>query len=469
MTLSPNINKSKNTDGTMSSSPTTETMVAHPPTPVSKQKLKLSCDSCASLKVACPKQQPECERCVSKGRRCTYSLACRGKRKQSKLQDPTKTLPSPTERQIWPTPSPLQLPENEDPLASRNPAINNNATIPELPELTTNSTTVHPSNLTDSLSFLTNSLQEALWTPDDHPMTSVESSDSLNPNHPYQEVSMYQCPYNNYFPSYVRPVRWPRQPTPPLFTPASSYMGEGSIGSTPSSGSACSNSPVADIDTAFLINNELPQLHPQPQDNCFTRTYILLHTLKRPSSNVCIFESSDLPSPLLQTNLSESIDKILLNTDKAVEHVTSVLQCSCSSTSSVRCALTLVLSEVISWYETIVRDLNLQQGERFMRDPSPWSNSEDDFVTSPPLSRSNSNGSNISSVVSVPTVSIGDMQLQRGDAKSVLIYLVLSRVRKVRGTVQSLSTDCNISMNGVERLDTVMKEFARLSKGDISL
>lgn len=131
------------------------------------------------------------------------------------------------------------------------------------------------------------------------------------------------------------PSNWPRQPTSPLFTSSSSYVREASDDSTPSSGSTWSYSPTADLEATLFVNNELPRLHPRPQDNCFTRAYILLHTLMQPSSNICVFESADLPSPLFRKPFSESIDQILLNTDKAIEHVDSVMECSCCTTSSV--------------------------------------------------------------------------------------------------------------------------------------
>src|SRR5213080_3223543 len=51
------------------------------------QMLKLSCDVCAKLKIRCPKQQPSCDRCLSKGLRCVYSSARRyGKRKRDEKE-----------------------------------------------------------------------------------------------------------------------------------------------------------------------------------------------------------------------------------------------------------------------------------------------------------------------------------------------------------------------------------------------
>jgi len=56
------------------------------------------------------------------------------------------------------------------------------------------------------------------------------------------------------------------------------------------------------------------------------------------------------------------------------------------------------------------------------------------------------------------------MQLLRADDKSVLAYLVLSRTLKGRRIVQNLSMDCNMSLEGVERLNSVTGECLKLQK-----
>lgn len=435
-------------------------------TPAAKQKIKFACDSCARSRVACPKQQPECQRCVSKGRRCIYSVACRnGKPKKNKPQDTAKGLTSPSESWVGPTSSPISLSEKEEPPATKDAAINDTTATFELPELLTNNNSMLPCGLTSGLSFATSSLYDAFWQPVDYPLTSAEPSDPLNT---FPSVSMYQCP-NNYFPAAVHTVTWPRQTTSPLFPPISSYMYESSVESTPSLGSSGSYSPTADAEAALLAGIKPLQLQPQSHDSCFTRTYNLLHTLKRPSSNVCSFESAELSSPRLQSTIAGSIDKILLNTDKATEHITSVMQCSCHTTSSVRCALTLALFEVISWYETIVREINAQQGETHTQSSSASTDEDYDSCSISHRARSDSNGSSRSDTVSLPVVSIGDMQLQRADVKSVLGHLVLSRVQKVRSIVQNLGTDSENSILGVERLDNVTNEFVKMQNGETTV
>ena len=443
------------------SSPTSQSQI-----PASKQKIKFACDSCARYKVACPKQQPECERCVSKGRRCIYSVACRnGKPKKSKPKDPTKALPSPSESWTWPTSSPIAPSESEEPLAIIGPATNTAATGSDLPELATNGNALFPCNSTSGLPFTASSLYDAFWQPVDYPITSVDQSGPLST---YSAVSMYQCP-NNYFPPAVHPLAWPRQTTSPLFPSTSSYMYESSVESTPSSGSSGSYSPTADAEAALLAGIQPLQLQPQTHDSCFARTYSLLNTLKRPSSNVCSFESADQSSPYLQPTVAESIDKILLNTDKATEHIKSVMQCSCHTTSSVRCALTLALFEVISWYETIVRGLNAQQRETRTQSSGAGIDEEYDSCSISQRARSDSNDSRISDIVSLPVVSIGDMQLRRADVKSVVGHLVLLRIQSLRGIVQNLGTDRDSSILGVERLENMTNEFMKMQQGEIAV
>jgi hypothetical protein len=430
-------------------------------TPVSKQKIKFACDSCARYKVACPKQQPECERCVSKGRRCTYSVACRnGKPKKNKPKEPTKSLPSPAESWTWPTSSDFALSESEEPIATKGVATNKGTTTSELPELAPNNNSVLPIGLTSGLPFNTNNFYDAFWQPVDYPMTIVEPNDSLNA---YPPVSMYQGP-NNYFPPTAHTLAWPRQPTSPLFPSTSTYISDSSVESTPSSGSSGSYSPTADAEVALLAGIKPLQLQPQTHDSCFARTYNLLHTLKRPSSTICSFSSSE-SSPTLHPPITESIDKILLNTDKATEHIISVMQCSCHTTSSVRCALTLALFEVISWYDTIVRELNAQP-EPHRPLSSGSSDEEYDRCYISPRARSYSDGSTRSEDSLLPVVSIGNMQLRRGDVKSVVGHLVLLRIRKVRGIVQNLGMDREGPVLGVERLENVTNELMKMQNGE---
>ncbi|KAI1618124.1 hypothetical protein EDD37DRAFT_646938 [Exophiala viscosa] len=456
------------------SSPASSHNEAKPLMPTSKQqKLKYACDACARRKISCPKQQPECERCVSRGRRCTYSPACRhGKRKATARDPTTKTLSSPSECRSEPTPSPLASPENEDPFTTG--TMNHSPTtfggVP--PELITDNMSARPWSMTSDLSFTASRLQEALGQSTDPTVTIVEPSETLlNPNYPYQELSMFHG-YSeaNSFPSYVPAFTWPLQQTPPPWTSASSNTRGSSSSSSESSSwsapaSACSSSSLtADIEAALLVDQALPQLHTR-QESCFTRTYSLLQTLRRPSGKVCVFESADMPSPSFRPNtVSDSVDRILLKTDKAIEHVTSVMKCECHTTSSVRCALTLALFEVISWYETIVRALNLPRAEKATEERSPSVSTDEDYdsrCTTSPEEQDEWDDSEYSETVSIPTVSIGDMRLPGADARSILGSLVRARIGKVRGMVQAMSADCSRSLLDVAKMDTVMAACVR--------
>lgn len=451
--------------------------------PKSKQMLKLSCDACARLKVACPKEQPECGRCVSKGLHCVYSLACRtGKRKRSKTSDLTNHAQSPSASPqcwVWQTPSPFTLPESEDALFQRAAAIDIDSMSAELPELPPNNSSVlgSPIGLATGIAPTMNSLQDALWQAADQPMPSIEPYSPHSTHHAYQEASMCQFPYG-YFPLYVPQTncRWSQQPTSPLFGSISrDYCKAAASEPTPSLSSACSSySSTADLEATLLNGMGLQQLSPQPQDNCFTRTYMLLHTLQQPSTSICAFQSTNVPSPSRETNyVHESIDRILLKTDKAVQEVKSVMQCSCHTTSSVRCALTLVLFEVMTWYETIAHEINELQTEASTQASSPSCNSNNDEGYSTGqnsyCSGSKSSASSASPIITervsnTPSIAIGEMQLPHKDVKSVLNYFVLSRIRTVRGIVESLSTDCDNSIERVARLDSMIDQFVKLQR-----
>ncbi|RMZ87498.1 hypothetical protein DV736_g5272, partial [Chaetothyriales sp. CBS 134916] len=445
------------------SSPAPQSTPAQPPNSRAKQqKLKFACDACARLKISCPKQQPECERCVSRGGRCVYSSACRLGKRKSTQSTAIKTIPSPSSSRIRSSLNSFALSESKTIGTKCSPAGNNSSIAAELPEFPTDNISVHPLDLTNGLPFPATRVQGDFRQPSEELVNIVEPSDTLlHGASPYQELSMFQSQDSDFSPPSVGSTSWPAQRTSHISTSPSIYTGNSSTDSTPWSGLSCSSSDLTgQVETALAIGEALPQLHPVSRESCFTRSCSLLQTLKRPSSQVCIFESGQRSSPQNQHDSTlDSVDKILFNTDRAIEHVSSVIQCQCHTTSSVRHALTLTLFEVIAWYETIVRALNRQQGEKATQDSSPSSSSDEEYDNSDSSSsrtQSESSASEASSMVSIPTVSVGAMRLPQEDAKSVLNLLVRARIDKVRGMVQSLSADCGRSLFDMDELDSVM-------------
>ncbi|KAK8184607.1 hypothetical protein BC567DRAFT_260761 [Phyllosticta citribraziliensis] len=75
--------------------------MAQPDTGAIGPQLRSSCDSCNSAKVKCTKNRPKCERCVTRGTECVYSISLRSiKRKrglgQQHFRSPSKALNTPT-------------------------------------------------------------------------------------------------------------------------------------------------------------------------------------------------------------------------------------------------------------------------------------------------------------------------------------------------------------------------------------
>ena len=427
-------------------SPTLQSTGVQPQTPIlQQQKLKFACDACARRKISCPKQQPECERCVSRGQRCIYSPACRyGKRKAIR----TTTLPSSSESQTDPTPTSSTFSENGDSCTPSDGTLTNSPATSDLSaELTAGNVFVPFSNFSNNLSFTSNSLNEVLRQPVGHPVTGGKANETLfSTCNPYQATSMYPYPEVNYFPPYVDHAGWPLQQISPIATSALNYRDESSLESTLWSGSVCSSCSVTrDIGAASLVDQALPQLHQRPHESCFTRTCNILKTLKRPSSKACIFDFTHVPcSGNPQQPVSNSVEKILRDTDYAIEHVASVLQCACHNTSSVRCALTLALFEVMSWYEIIVLALRRMDGKKAAQDSSPSSSSDevyDSSCSTSPRTPAESNGLDLANTMSVPTVCIGEMRLSHTEANSVLSSLIRSRISKVREMVQAMSSN----------------------------
>jgi hypothetical protein len=437
----------------MSSSPmqSIETQAPPPPTPaVKKQKLKFACDACSRRKISCPKQQPECGRCISEGRRCVYSPSCRnGKRKSTKTLNaaagnPEQRRPEPVTTS---TSSSLSS-DNENPFTPAVLMKGSPSAADLASELASAGMSGLPWTLPNDLCFTTNSLHEALGQAVGNPVTNVSPSETLLNSTNYFNDEPPMFPGTEFHPTpYTRPLAWPLQQTSPPLT-ASSYRTDSSLDLTPWSSASYSSSSFSstDLETALLADQALPDLYQRPHESCFARTCSLLKMLKRPTSKGCIFDPMHMPSPGAQHNpMASSVEKILQTTDMAVEHVTSVMQCACNTTSSVRYALTLALLEVMSWYEIIVLALHRQQAKGDTSGSSPSSNFDDaehdSGWGSSPRTPVDSPDSDIANRVSIPSVSIGDMQIHGAEANGILSTLVRARIAKIRKMVASMSID----------------------------
>ncbi|RMD42205.1 hypothetical protein DV735_g2936, partial [Chaetothyriales sp. CBS 134920] len=347
-------------------------------------------------------------------------------------------------------------------------AVNLSSIAAELPDLPAEKISANPWDLTNGLPFSTTRLQEAFGQMSEQPVTVEPSETLLHGSYPYQELSMFQFQDPSWSPPSASSSSWPAQQTSPIFTSESSYAGDSSSDSTPWSGSSRTSSSITgQVETGLAIGEveAAPQLHRGARESCFTISCSLLQSLKRPSSQTCIFESGQPPSPQSQQADStiDSVDKILFSTDRAVEHVACVIQCSCHTMSSVRCALALTLFEVISWYETIIHALNRTRGpEASATCPSAANKEYHDGSDGANSSKSSpapheSAGPEASAPVSIPAVSVGTLQLQQTEVNSVLTCLMRTRIGKVRGMIESLSVESTRHLLDMDRLDSLME------------
>lgn len=427
-----------------------------PPRPVPKPKLKLSCDSCAKLKVGCPKQQPECERCVNKGRRCTYSSANRyGKKKREQEPGPEGGLPSPPEHFIWQTPLAASDQGYNDSRSQTQPLRHDVALL----DISDHALAARSSSNNNSSSSLTQQRtcgqSEHPWSSPNDLFPSIETCDDPSTAHAYREISLYQTSPIYYTP-YVNTTSWP--PVPSLDLQLDSPSSHDSDRSSDSAQNPCHPSTQS-VDASQPFIGHLAGLRlPTAQETCLNRICNLFQSLKRPKANFCIFRSQNVRPPCQIPPDNKSIEDILSTTDDAIEQTSVIMRCPCSKDSSFRCTLLLVLCEVISCYEHVVKLL----GGGGSRSPC----SSDEGYTSAP----SSNGpGGVSSGISVPTIMVGTLKLDRSDATNILAQLILSRIKRVREMVEELSKEAGAVLNGGPLLDSVAEGVMRLQKSQSML
>ena len=199
------------------------------------------------------------------------------------------------------------------------------------------------------------------------------------------------------------------------------------------------NTTTEAINTALLLSSDLPLLHPStPQESCSSRAYKLLRDLMPPLPNSCIFRAEEASTPADSSQPGESIESILFKTDAAIEHASSILQCHCHTSSSVRYALNLVLLDVISWYELLVKRLHEPERQKPSLSSSS-DNSGDEAEDGECDSDASTMTSNHATVeIAMSSIRVGGMELNQSDAVSLIGNLIFLRTKRVRGMVLEL-------------------------------
>ncbi|KAJ9664385.1 hypothetical protein H2198_000314 [Neophaeococcomyces mojaviensis] len=368
-------------------------------TKTSKQSLKLSCDACARGKIKCPKQQPACERCVSRGRECIYSTAQRYGKK-SRL---TRQRESETDASILEVPS---------------VAVSNGPPIPE-PDL------VHDALMPTSIPF---EEYEVLA----HPSVGALSIDS-GESWPHSESLSSSDEWSGMDSMVPESLD--------LMLPGSDQSSQQFPGSLPDSPIrntiGISHVPLH-FDNSQNIAATTETMLPSEADNwtqsadhsavdCFRKVCEAFQHLKRPQDTPCVYQSSqDMPyEDDVQTSMN--ISDVFTRTGEAMNTVSLVIQCPCHATTKVRCALTLLLFDIISWYEIVVASISQNTWSRRVSSAGSM------------CSSTTSADALISNAMDTSPTYDGPQVMGLSETHYALAQVILFKIRKIRSLMQNLS------------------------------
>ncbi|KAK5942639.1 hypothetical protein PMZ80_005204 [Knufia obscura] len=375
-------------------------------TKTSKQSLKISCDACARGKIKCPKQQPACERCVSKGRKCIYSTAQRyGKKSRLARQRESETDASVLK-------APRVAAGNGPPAPEPDPVPD--APIPTSIPFEEYEVLAHPS--VDA--FLSMDSGES-WPP----------SESLSPSDEWSGMDGMDGV----------DVMVPESLDPMLTgSDQSSQQFPGSLPDSPIRNAVgiphvplhfgYSQNIAATTETMLPPEaGNWPRSAVHSTLDCFRRVCEAFQHLKRPQDTLCVYQSSqDTPyEDDAQTSLN--ISDVFTRTGEAMNTVSLVIQCPCHATTKVRCALTLLLFDIISWYEIVAASIS--QG--------PWSRQ---FCSASSMCSSTASADTLMSnaMETSPTYD-GPQVMGLSETHHGLAQVILFKIRKIRSLMQNLS------------------------------
>ncbi|KAK5957871.1 hypothetical protein OHC33_001060 [Knufia fluminis] len=372
-------------------------------TKTSKQSLKTSCDACARGKIKCPKQQPACERCVTKGRKCVYSTAQRyGKKSRLARQRESET--------------------DASVLKAASAAVGSRPPAPE-PD------PVHDAPMPTSIPF---EEYDALAHPSVEPFLSMDSGESWPPSEslsPSDEWSGMDG-MNGMVP----------EPLDPMLSGSdqSSQQFPGSLPDSPIRNAiGIPHVPLHFGDSQNIAATKETMLPPGAGNwtrfadhsavDCFRRVCEAFQHLQRPQDTLCVYQSSqDTPyEDAAQTSLN--ISNVFTRTGEAMNTVSLVIQCPCHATTKVRCALTLLLFDIISWYEIVAASIS--QG--------PWSRRF--YSASSTCSSTTSADTLMSNAMETSLTCDGPQVMGLSETHHGLAQVILYKIRKIRSLMQNLS------------------------------
>lgn len=164
--------------------------------------------------------------------------------------------------------------------------------------------------------------------------------------------------------------------------------------------------------------------------DCFRKLCEAFQYLKKPQNSVCVYDASNDAYLGGDAPDMRNIGEILRKTGEVMNVVSLIIKCPCHTTSKVRCALTLLLLDVVSWYESIAKDINgsRNSGEnrhiRLQHDlMMPAGGTMPDELIQPDF----------------PPVCIGSTMLGLSDTLLMLSQVILFKIRQIRNIMQNLS------------------------------
>ncbi|KAF2795488.1 hypothetical protein K505DRAFT_195049, partial [Melanomma pulvis-pyrius CBS 109.77] len=296
-----------------------------------RRKIRESCNNCSAQKIRCAKQRPSCARCSSKGLECNYSYSQRTGRRASSSNTQRDqpgstsllaTANSPTaigdprslfgiQKSMTPTMSPRVAQTSTYPAASPNDAYLNifddSSFLPAFSMI----------DDTTSLSSVSNNASET-----EDPILSLELSSSyIDPNNQWQDVL-----------------------------------------------SAVSTRTQGALKPALEQDQTETSIHPpdkayQRGHDCMAlalRVVYNLNVMREP----CHIATSD-PMAYIQSSENEArdVDTVLFHNRDAAQTIKKILDCSCSTDSTVTLACYLAATKIVDWYGAAIGAAGEPSGE----------------------------------------------------------------------------------------------------------
>ena len=352
------------------------------------EKLRESCNTCATSKVRCSKDQPSCVRCLNRNIPCHYSPSRRTGKRRPTIEGPASTssnLHTNATSGLACSPEPPSLSQHL-PSPSTNSCRSSYHLLPD--------PTTGPSSDDKAL-------------PSDNPftMTGAESGHlSFSPSlrRDTSDNTDSHCLDN-------MNVDFGALPTPPNF--------DGILPNDISLPGSALSGLAAPYQSAPLAPACLSQSPTKPQDCMHFAINILQGLHATPSTCSLAFgtpvDTSNSPAP--------AIDHVITTNRSVIESLNPLFTCPCSLNAQVTLILTLIGSKIIAWYRAI-----LKNDENSNATSSSGSCDSDEVIVG------------AESVSDCP-ITVGRYNLEGADKGKMRAQLVLSELRHVSGLVEQLT------------------------------